>query len=169
MSGTPLGALKVAARKAGVSVAEYAERDARGEKWCTRCKKFEVRSEFGIDNTRYDGLAAHCLKSRRTGRPTGVPLGARVNPVTGRPGPSPAEARHGDVRQARARINKLVRTGRLPRPNDLPCADCRHVHSPSGRRHEYDHYLGYGPDHHLDVEAVCTSCHAAREKARRGK
>lgn len=34
-------------------------------------------------------------------------------------------------------------------------------------RHEYDHHQGYGAEHHLDVEPVCTFCHAAREKARR--
>lgn len=93
-----------------------------------------------------------------------VPYG--VNPATGRPGPAPNPARDGDRKQARHRVNVEVRTGRRPHPNDLPCADCGHVWSEGERRHEYDHHLGYGAEHHLDVEAVCTTCHAARDSAR---
>lgn len=32
---------------------------------------------------------------------------------------------------------------------------------------EYDHHLGYAAEHHEDVEAVCTTCHHAREVERR--
>lgn len=64
-------------------------------------------------------------------------------------------------------MNYLVDAGLIPDPNDLPCADCGHVYTPEGRRHEYDHYLGYAPEHHEDVEAVCTTCHHARETERR--
>jgi hypothetical protein len=53
--------------------------------------------------------------------------------------------------------------GRRPHPNDLPCTDCSHVWAPGERRHEYDHHLGYAAEHHLDVEPVCTTCHAARD------
>ena len=83
-------------------------------------------------------------------------------------GPSPAPARDGDKKQARQRVNVLVRTGRWPHPNTLPCKDCGHVWTAGERRHEYDHYKGYAPQHHYDVEPVCTVCHAQRdsEKAR---
>ena len=50
-----------------------------------------------------------------------------------------------------------------PHPHDLPCVDCGHVWFKGERRHEYDHHLGYAPEHHLDVVARCTICHAARE------
>lgn len=89
-----------------------------------------------------------------------------VNPLTGLPGPAPAPRRDDDRKQARQRINVEVRSGRRPHPNTLPCADCGHVWSEGERRHEYDHHLGYGAAHHLDVEAVCTICHAARDSAK---
>lgn len=86
-----------------------------------------------------------------------------VNPETGRPGPAPLPPRDGDKAQARQRINVEVRSGRRPHPNTLPCADCAHVHTEGERRHEYDHHLGYSAEHHLDVEPVCTLCHAKRD------
>ena len=93
-----------------------------------------------------------------------MPFG--VNPVTGRPGPAPKAPRDGDREQARQRINVEVRTGRRQRPNVVPCSDCGHVWNPGERRHEYDHYRGYAAAHHLDVEAVCTTCHRGRCDAR---
>ena len=89
-----------------------------------------------------------------------------VNPATGRPGPAPNPPRSGDRKQARQRINVEVRTGRRPHPNTIPCADCGHVHWPGERRHEYDHHRGYAARHHYDVQAVCTTCHARRARAR---
>jgi hypothetical protein len=64
---------------------------------------------------------------------------------------------------ARSRVNVAVRFGRMPYPNTLPCKDCGHVWAPGQRRHEYDHHLGYAPEHHYDVEPVCTLCHAKRD------
>lgn len=93
-----------------------------------------------------------------------MPFG--VNPRTGRPGPGPKAARDGDREQARQRINVEVRTGRRQHPNTLPCADCGHVWCEGERRHEYDHHLGYAHEHHLDVESVCTTCHAKRDSAK---
>ena len=92
-----------------------------------------------------------------------------LNPLTGRPGPAPHPPRDGDRVQARQRINVEVRMGRRPRPNSLPCVDCGHIHSEGGRRHEYDHHLGYAAAHHYDVEAVCTDCHAKRDSAKKAQ
>jgi len=91
---------------------------------------------------------------------------AGVNPLTGLSGPAPYSPRDGDKVQARQRINVEVRTGRRPHPNTLPCTDCGHVWSEGERRHEYDHHLGYAPEHHYDVQPVCTLCHSARDNAR---
>lgn len=79
---------------------------------------------------------------------------------------APLAPRDGDKHQARARIGRLVREGRLPSPRTLPCVDCGHLWAPGERPHEYDHFLGYGAAHHLDVQAVCSVCHYARELAR---
>lgn len=64
MAGSRLGALKTAARRAGVSLEEYAGALARGEKWCTACRWFHPREAFGPDRSRGDGLAAACIKAR---------------------------------------------------------------------------------------------------------
>lgn len=84
--------------------------------------------------------------------------------ATKKPGPLPKSPRNGDRKQARQRINVEVRTGYRPHPSSIPCSDCGHIGE--DRRHEYDHYLGYAADNHLDVEAVCTICHAARDNAK---
>lgn len=84
-----------------------------------------------------------------------------INPLTGRPGPAPKPAEDGNKKQARQRVNVEVRTGYRANPNTLPCTDCGHF-GPN-RRHEYDHYLGYDAKHHLDVQPVCTICHAKRD------
>lgn len=72
------------------------------------------------------------------------------------------KARDGDFVQARRRVQTLVDNGVLPRARDAPCVDC------GNQAREYDHHLGYGPDHHEDVEAVCAGCHHRREARRRG-
>lgn len=133
-----------------------------GEKWCTTCKVSHPISDFGRDRTRTDGRAAACLRSKSTGRPRGWRGRPNVNPETGRPGPVAAAPRDGDKAQARHTVNVEVRTGRRPHPNTLPCTDCGHVWKRGERRHEYDHHLGYGAEHHRDVEPVCTTCHARR-------
>lgn len=75
-------------------------------------------------------------------------------------------ARGGDRVQARGRVNHLVRVGTLPDPNAVACVDCDHIGA--ARRHEYDHFKGYEPEHHETVEAVCSKCHHARERKRGG-
>lgn len=82
-------------------------------------------------------------------------------------GPVSNSPRDGDRKQARQRVNVLVRTGRIPHPNTLSCVDCGHIWKEGERRHEYDHHNGYGPEHHYDVQPVCTLCHAKRDNARK--
>lgn len=156
--GTPEGALKAAARRINVPYAEYRRRLAGGH------RAWHLRDAFCVDRSRGDGLKATCRAFDREVYVVSyvpVPLAER------RPcGPPPVPRRDGDKRQARRRINVLVRTGRIPAPNKLLCADCSHEWSVGERRHEYDHYLGYAAEHHEDVEAVCTTCHREREAAR---
>ena len=81
-------------------------------------------------------------------------------------GPPPMEPRSGDKKQARQRINVLVRTGKIAHPNTIPCVDCGHVYADGERRHEYDHHLGYAAEHHYSVQSVCTTCHAKRDNSK---
>lgn len=90
---------------------------------------------------------------------------AGINPKTGRPGPAPKPFVSGDKLQARQRVNREVACGALPNPNSLQCYDCGHIGS--SRRHEYDHHLGYDADHFLDVQPVCTLCHAKRDSEKK--
>lgn len=92
---------------------------------------------------------------------------SRINPLTGKPGPAPKQPVPGNKQQARQRINVEVRTGYRPHPNSMPCADCGHIWAPGERRHEYDHHKGYDSDNHMNVEPVCTTCHAARDSHRK--
>jgi hypothetical protein len=125
-------------------------------KWCTACKQRHPFQAFGKDRTRYDGLAACCLASKRV----------KVRKVRRNPGRRGwlKPMRDGDKLQARRRINYLVEQGLVPPPDDLACRDCGHF-GPE-RRHQYDHYLGYAAAHHLDVEALCEFCHIKREMHR---
>jgi hypothetical protein len=162
--GTADGALKRIAARVGLAPGAYADRVRAGEKYCWRCRGLHPRAAFNVDATRSDGLASECrdshnaaAKAKYEPRPRRSKLGAFFAP-----------AREGDKRQARSRVNHHVDVGLLPDPNDVPCTDCGHVYVEGGRRHEYDHHLGYSAKHQLDVEAVCTSCHHGREANRRG-
>lgn len=137
--------LKTAARRVGLDPDEYAARLSAGEKWCTACKEWHPRDAFVVDRTRGDGRKASCLVADRR-RPRG-----RRNPLH--------EA-------ARAAVLRAVKAGRLPHASTVACADCGHVYTEGERRHEYDHHAGYEREHWLTVEAVCTLCHAGREKGR---
>lgn len=161
MSGTVIGIEKTAAAKVGVSVEEYRRRLSVGEKWCTRCRSFHPRTAFGRDILRSDGLAAHCLASRR------VRVRKDIRGIARRRGWL-KPTRDGDKGQARARVNYLVSRGVIPAPSDLPCIDCADMVFVGEYRHEYDHAKGYSAEHQLYVEPVCSRCHHRREEARRG-
>jgi len=147
--------MKVCAKKAGCSLRVYQARRSRDEKWCMYCKRWHSITEFGKDRTRYDGYVPSCKKSRNAqARKCYQP---KPRPAAGRRFKVP---RDGDKLQARGRVNHLVTVGLLPKPNDLPCADCGHIGP--GRRHEYHHCKGYAARYHETVEAVCTKCHYVR-------
>ena len=124
-------------------------------KTCSRCDEQKSRSDFARDRSRPDGLTYWCRTCRnRRGRETYT---RKAGPPKGRRFVRP---RDGDRKQARRRVNHLVDVGLLPPPASLPCVDCGHIGD--GPRHEYDHHLGYAPEHHEDVEAVCAPCHRRR-------
>lgn len=163
MAGTAEGVLRTAAARVGVSAEEYAARRGAGEKWCHGCRAWHSLAVFSLDRSRGDGRKATCRdfdRARHDATYIPVPLEQR------KPGGRPVPARDGDVRQARRSVNYLVEQGRIPAPNDMSCIDCAHVYEVGGRRHEYDHHLGYGAEYHLVVEAVCSTCHHARERVR---
>lgn len=58
--GSSEGALKIAAKRRGISLDAYNDLIASGMKWCTRCKTWQPRGEFPRDSSRTDGLACSC-------------------------------------------------------------------------------------------------------------
>jgi len=146
MAGNALGAQKVAAGRVGVTLDEYRARLAANEKWCYRCRAWHPITAFPLDRSRGDRRKSSCLASWH---------GVRKR------APSPIRD------AARSAVRHAVLSGRMPHPNSVPCTDCGDIWRDGERRHEHDHHLGYEPAHRLDVEVVCTTCHADREKKRR--
>jgi len=150
--------LITAAKRIGISPDRYGKIISSGMKWCTGCRKFHPRGEFKKDSHRGDGLSAMCVAARKALYSRTY---VKVPPHLRKPyGPSMQSPRDGDKQQARKTVNLLVRTGRLTAPKDLPCVNCGH--SGSGRRHEYDHHMGYATENHLAVIVLCSRCHADR-------
>ena len=54
-----------AATRLGMNHSDYLHFLSVGMKWCTSCKDWHPRDEFGIDSTRGDGLRSQCHRSRR--------------------------------------------------------------------------------------------------------
>ena len=152
---------KTAAARIGISAGEYVRLCNEGKKRCTDCKFWKMQKEFSNDRSRGDGKASRCGSCSKK---------RHLSSYEPRPGPESGrrfvEARDGDRKQARRRVNFLVESGLIPNPNTLPCSDCGLTHKDHGKRHEYDHHNGYAASHHEDVEAVCSGCHHAREAAR---
>lgn len=155
MAQTPEGAIKLAARRIGISLSEYIAYMNTGQKWCCVCKSWKNKlTDFKADASRSDGRDAHCAECRRqiyreSYKPKGrqSKKGCRFAPI-----------RDGDKKQARARVNHLVNINLLPDPNDVPCEKCGHTGK--GRRHEYHHHRGYAAEFQETVQSLCTRCHA---------
>lgn len=71
------------------------------------------------------------------------------------------QLRHPERQCARGAVYDAVLEGTLPPARSLSCSDC------GNPAKEYDHYLGYAPEHRLDVQPVCRRCHYRREVRRR--
>lgn len=65
MAQTKKGALKSAAKYAGIQIEEFIAKINAGLKKCTRCKEWKSVIEFGNDRTRPDGKDSSCFPCRR--------------------------------------------------------------------------------------------------------
>lgn len=160
--GSQTGVRKAAAARFGLTYIEYMKKVDAGQKWCGRCKSWKSTADFTADRSRGDGLSNWCRGCKQA-RHHAI-YRPKLRPSPGR---RYVAARDGDALQARRRVNHLVDIGQISHPNALSCVDCGHEHGDGERRHAYDHHLGYAAQHHEDVEAVCTTCHHAREALRR--
>lgn len=60
---------------------------------------------------------------------------------------------HPEYYKAYSVIRYAIKIGKLPHPTMLQCLYGNHL------AQEYHHYLGYKPEHWLDVIPVCIKCH----------
>lgn len=157
MAGNAAGVLKAAARRIGVSVGDYLARVQRREKWCIYCRGWHPLVAFPTDANRTDGRASSCRPARREHESQAY---ARS---------SSKRVRDPEKVRAQGLIASRVQRRVIPSPNALPCTDCDAIWAPGRARHEYDHHLGYSPEHKGDVEPVCARCHNRRERVRRGQ
>lgn len=67
-------AVRVGARRLGVTPHEYLSRFDAGERWCTRCKAWHAIADFSRDASRPGGIASRCRNAAR--------LAARRSDVT---------------------------------------------------------------------------------------
>ena len=157
MAQTKEGAIKIAAKRMGISIEQWKFNVQSGLLWCTGCKAWHKKDKFAYDKSRWSGHAQSCRLYKK------IETKKRYKPISPekrkRMGPLPHAERKGDKKQARHRVNVLVRTGKIPPPNELACSNCGHIHKDGERRHEYDHYEGYAVGKHLVVVALCTTCH----------
>ena len=69
MAQTKDGAIKVAAKKAGITTDEYISKVESGLKRCTKCKTWKSRDDFGTDNSRSDKKDSKCANCQRVPDP----------------------------------------------------------------------------------------------------
>ena len=155
LSGRRLGAFKASAAQIGISFEEYISLIESGKKCCTICKSWKCRSEFSRDKSRWDGLDAKCgdCRSELNKRGHTIVCAEEMR----RFGPAQKPYIDNDKMQARYLVNKQVKNGHRPNPNDLHCALCGH--KGDDKRHEYHHHMGYSEMHVYDVLSVCSTCH----------
>lgn len=62
--GSSAGAVKIAARKIGISPEAYQRHLDAGELWCCGCRAFHAANEFAINANRSTGRDERCRKAR---------------------------------------------------------------------------------------------------------
>lgn len=155
-------------------------------KFCPSCKRTKELSAFGVARRTPDGLATYCKECRNAKakdiRQTPeyreyyrafekrthiqayrLEQHRRLYSTQKR---RAYRDRHPDRTRARDVVRWNVESGQLPRPESLPCGTVllngyitEQVGACPNMATEYHHHLGYEIAHHLDVQALCKSCH----------
>lgn len=68
------------------------------------------------------------------------------------------QARHPEKYAAHNAVWSAIHTGKMKPAKSFDCVDCGQPAI------EYDHHLGYAPEHRLDVQPLCRPCHGARRR-----
>jgi 5-methylcytosine-specific restriction endonuclease McrA len=106
MAQTHDGAMKIAAKRAGIPVVDFLALLASGMKRCVRCKTWKSISGFGNDSTRFDGRDCSCFGCRRV--KVRKSTKGRVSTFKGRHHTAEAKAMIGAKRKGKPGPNKGV-------------------------------------------------------------
>ena len=131
-------------------------------KTCTKCHAEKNEAGFHKDKSRRDGLrpwckscaAEYCATNSKKMSERSAKW-QRANPDRVRETMKRYKASHPDKRRAWIAVIKAIRSGKIPRPSELKCADCR----TAGRDYHHEDYMKP-----LDVVALCRRCHNIRHK-----
>lgn len=125
-------------------------------KHCTKCGEEKELAEFYKNRNKRDGYSSECkncsLAYRQTERGKAMHKHHRQTEKY-----KATRKRylicHPEYKKARNVISNAIAAGKLPLPNTMQC------HYGNHQAEQYHHYLGYAPEHRLDVIPVCLKCH----------
>lgn len=63
--GSHRGAVIIAAAKIGCTPEEWHARRANGQRWCSGCRTWHSREEFGFDKSKWDRVPVRCRAYNR--------------------------------------------------------------------------------------------------------
>lgn len=142
---------------------------------CSKCKVLKAISEFHKNKSKPSGYQAWCKVCcagywtlyRQTPKPKAARAAYQRRYCQTAKGKAVAAAgavryrqRHPERINAGTAILHAIASGRIPRPQSLPCS------GGCGEQAKlYHHDNGYEPSDWLDVVAVCRECHLAAHRA----
>lgn len=151
-------------------------------KTCSKCKQNKQLSGFHKNRSKNDGLQDYCkscdkirlreylktakgkaanLKEVKKYQKTVKGRASHKHykqSVKGRATQKLFREHHQNYIKAVRSVNSAVRYDRLPRPDTLQCSYGNH------QANQYHHYLGYEPEHWLDVLPTCQKCHDIKHR-----
>lgn len=131
MAQTKEGAIKCAAKKAGITVEEYLRQIKAGLKKCTYCKDWKPNDSFSKDRSRYDGLKSKCRDCDY--KPVTNNIGVRERRLKSQQGLR-------WCRQCRQWLNlEIVTKSGLCRPHEAEAARSRYATNDNYRRARRQH------------------------------
>lgn len=162
-------------------------------KRCSKCKEIKPFSEFNKDKTKKDGNTSRCKSCRiddhkqyykankekeierskkyqktEKGKINHQEARFRYNKSDkgkkkNRKASSHYRFNNPEKFNARDFVNKAIGKGDIPRPSLLKCHYYTQNSDCEKQAKQYHHYLGYEPEHWLDIVPVCRNCHIKYE------
>lgn len=129
------------------------------KKICCICKETKPLTEFYKAQSRKDGHQTSCKICSKKYRQSEISKIAKKRYDQSEKGKiihkiaqKHFRIRHPERRKAMDAVKIAVRAGKLPHSDTLQCHYC------GVQAEQYHHYLGYAPQHYLDVVPACRKC-----------